>query len=66
MNKHLNGSDMFWRGAWKFQEPRESILWKFREDGHSVVNSAIVQSIQFDGRGKLWGWGSPRSGVEAE
>ena len=65
MNKLLYGSDMFWRGAWKFQEPWESSLWKFR-DGHRVVNRAIVQSIQLDGRGKLWGWGSPLRGEEAE
>jgi hypothetical protein len=57
MNKPLYGSDMFWRGAWKF-EGGAFLLGRFREQ-IGDVNNAIVMSIQLDGREKLWGWGSP-------
>ena len=64
MNKLLNGSDMFWRGPCKF-EGGAFLLERFREQ-LADVNNTIVMSIQFDGRGKLWGWGSPLRGGEAE
>lgn len=65
MTKLLYGSDMFWRGAWKFEEAGHPYLRRFREQ-LGDVNNTIVMSIQLDGRGKLWGWGTPLRGEGAE